>query len=82
MSEINLGTQYKKTTPNESLFGVALAFVADSLASAYTKATAAGATSISVSVEKPWGKLWPISTPKKVNSLSFLTDGWVTIRFE
>ena len=57
MGKINLGEQYQKSTAHAASFGVALAFVVDNVASAYAKATAAGATPISEPVKKPWGQI-------------------------
>ena len=57
MAEINLGEQYQEATPNAASFGVALAFVVDNVASAYAKATAAGAIPINEPVKKPWGQI-------------------------
>jgi uncharacterized glyoxalase superfamily protein PhnB len=57
MGEMNLGEQYQKATPNAAPFGVALAFVVENVASAYAKATAAGATPIKEPVKKPWGQI-------------------------
>ena len=57
MGEINLGGQYQKTDPNVAPLGVELAFITDDVASAYTKAVAAGAASIAPPTEKPWGQV-------------------------
>lgn len=57
MGEMNFGEHYQKAAPNAASFGVALAFVVENVASAYARATAAGATSINEPVKKPWGQI-------------------------
>lgn len=56
MAEMSFGEKYQKAT-NSALFGVALAFVVDNVASAYATATAAGAIPITEPVKKPWGQI-------------------------
>lgn len=57
MGEMNFGEQYQKAAPNAASFGVALAFVVENVASAYARATAAGAIPINEPVKKPWGQI-------------------------
>lgn len=57
MAEMNLGEQYQKPALAAPSFGSALAFVVDNVASAYARATAAGASPIKEPVQKPWGQI-------------------------
>ncbi|TCV85842.1 VOC family protein [Sulfurirhabdus autotrophica] len=57
MGEMNFGEQFQNAAPNAASFGVALAFVVEDVASAYARATAAGATPITEPVKKPWGQI-------------------------
>jgi len=56
MGEMNLEGKYQKTNPDSAPLGIELAFVTDDVASAYTKAIAAGAIPLKKPVEKPWGQ--------------------------
>ncbi|MBI3898534.1 MAG: VOC family protein [Gammaproteobacteria bacterium] len=57
MGELNLGGKYQKCEPSNPPFGVELAFVADDVTAAYTKAVAAGAVPIKAPSQKPWGQI-------------------------
>jgi uncharacterized glyoxalase superfamily protein PhnB len=56
MGELNLDGRYQKISSNQNPFGIELAFVADDVALAYTKAVGAGAEALKAPAEKPWGQ--------------------------
>jgi lactoylglutathione lyase len=53
MGEMNLNGHYQRTNLDAVPFGVELAFVTDDVASAYTRAVAAGAVAIKAPAQKP-----------------------------
>lgn len=57
MGEMNLNGHYQRTNLDAVPFGVELAFVTDDVASAYTRAVAAGAVAIKAPAQKPWGQV-------------------------
>jgi len=56
MGEMNLGGHYQKVNAEGNPFGVELAFVADDVGAAYSKAVAAGAVPVKEPTQKPWGQ--------------------------
>jgi lactoylglutathione lyase len=57
LGEMNLDGQYQKNDISTAPLGIELAFVADDVAAAYSKAIAAGAVAIKAPATKPWGQV-------------------------
>jgi lactoylglutathione lyase len=57
LGEMNLDGHYQKTDLGTKPLGIELAFVTEDVASAYTKAVAAGAVAIKEPTTKPWGQV-------------------------
>ncbi len=57
LGALNFEDKYSPVSPSALPPGIELAFVTENVASAYAKATAAGAIPIQEPVKKPWGQI-------------------------
>ena len=57
LGKMNLQGKYQSVSAEGQPFGIELAFVCDDVAADYERAVAAGAVSVALPAEKPWGQM-------------------------